>query len=159
VITSDHTRKRLAGMRDEDRSAAADPPETGLYSKARSEQVYAAMLERAGPVLNSGRNVIFDASFSRTAQRDTVRHWAANREVPTRLLQVTCNADTAIDRLASRELSGHGPSDAGPSLHRWSVENFEPPTEWPSESAVEIATDDPVWRAGLSNVWNQWRTS
>ncbi len=151
VVSSDHTRKRLAGMRDDDRSAAGGAPQTGLYSEARTEQVYRAMLERAGPIVDSGRNVILDASFSRAAQRDSVRHWAAGHGIAAQLLEVTCRETVALERLAKRERSGRDASDAGPALYRWSVANFQPPTEWPRESLIAIATDDPKWRAGLSS--------
>lgn len=58
-------------------------------------------------------------------------------------------AKVALKHLAKRERSGRDASDAGPALYRWSVENFQPPTEWPRETLIAIATDDPKWRAGL----------
>jgi len=154
VISSDRTRKRLAGLRDVDRSAAAGEPESGLYSSARTEEVYLAMLERAGPIVDSGRNVILDASFSRKSQRDAVRRWATARGIGAQLLEVRCSKDLAMERLAKRERSGHDPSDAGPSLYRWSVENFQPPTEWPRENVIEIVTDDSEWRDRLAGLQN-----
>lgn len=58
-------------------------------------------------------------------------------------------AKVALKHLTKRERSGRDASDAGPALYRWSVENFQPPTEWPRETLIAIATDDPKWRAGL----------
>ncbi|MCP4039456.1 MAG: AAA family ATPase, partial [bacterium] len=130
VVSSDRTRKRLAGIRDDDHSAARGAPRTGLYSETRTEEVYGEILERAAPVVDSGRHVILDASFSRAGYRSTVRDWARRRGIHTRLLKVTCSRDTALERLAQRERNGRDPSDAGPSLHQWSVDNFEPPSEW-----------------------------
>ncbi len=60
-------------------------------------------------------------------------------------------AKVALKHLTKRERSGRDASDAGPAFYRWSVENLQPPTEWPRESLIAIATDDPKWRAGLSS--------
>ncbi|MBW1885035.1 MAG: AAA family ATPase, partial [Deltaproteobacteria bacterium] len=106
------------------------------------------------PIVDSGRNVILDASFSRKSQRDAVRRWATARGIGAQLLEVRCSKDLAMERLAKRERSGHDPSDAGPSLYRWSVENFQPPTEWPRENVIEIVTDDSEWRDRLAGLQN-----
>jgi predicted kinase len=150
VLSSDRTRKHLTGMRHDDHSAGHEETGTGLYSQARKDAVYAALLERAEAAVDSGRDVLLDASFARSELRDSVRSWAHARGIPARLVHVTCHAVVALERLAERERSGHDPSDAGPELLQWSLDHFESPEEWPSHERITIATDDPAWRTRIS---------
>lgn len=139
VISSDRTRKALAGLAPESRAHAhAGAP---LYADAMTERVYAALLERAAPVVASGRSAILDATFSRTPQRDAVRRFAAERGARALLVEATCSAHVARDRVARRAARGGDPSDAGPDLVAPSRAQFEPVREWPKADAIAVATD------------------
>ena len=146
VISSDRTRKHLAGIPADDHSGAAETSESGLYSRGRKEAVYSALLERADVVVRSGRHVMLDASFPRASQRQAVRRWAEERGISSRLVHIVCDADTARTRLAARERAGTDASDAGPSLYDWSVDNFEAPDEWPDSERSTISTDKSDWQ-------------
>src|SRR5208282_1954760 len=67
VLSSDRIRKELAGVPAGQRCAA--PWGTGIYTAARTEQVYSEMLGRAGRLLALGESVIADASFVSAAHR------------------------------------------------------------------------------------------
>jgi hypothetical protein len=58
VVSSDHTRKSLAGRAPTQRGDA------GLYQPASLERAYRELLRRAGVVVGSRRGVILDATFS-----------------------------------------------------------------------------------------------
>lgn len=138
-IASDRIRKTRAGLApDAHPDAGIDE---GLYDPDEVERVYAALLERAVPVVDSGRTAILDAGFATRAHRDTARVWADQRGVPARLVEVRCSADTARARLEVRARAGADPSDAGPEFLPVSLARFEPPDEWPSADREVVETD------------------
>jgi aminoglycoside phosphotransferase family enzyme/predicted kinase len=139
VISSDRTRKALAGLAPESRAHAHAG--AALYADAATERVYAALLERAEPVLRSGRAAVLDATFAQAAQRDAARAFAARLGARAVLVEVTCAEDVARARVAQRAARGADPSDAGPELVAPSRARFEPPREWPPADALAIATD------------------
>ncbi|MCP5043076.1 MAG: AAA family ATPase [bacterium] len=159
VISSDRTRKRLAGLRADDHSQAAGPPREGMYSATRTDEVYRALLERAAPVIDSGRHVVLDASYSAQRHREQVRDWARDRGIETRLLEVVCGEAEARRRLATRERAGRDASDAGPDLLAFSIEHFEVPQQWPDAQRIVVATDTAEWRSSLRDSGNRIRSA
>jgi aminoglycoside phosphotransferase family enzyme/predicted kinase len=141
VVATDRTRKRLAGLESADRGGA----EAGLYAAAHSDRVYDALLERADPVLDSGRTVILDGAFSAAARRRGVWSWASRRAAPACLVEVRCGEEVARSRLKRREAENLDPSDAGPDLLDWSRDTFEPPDEWPAAWRIELESDADGW--------------
>jgi hypothetical protein len=146
VISSDRTRKALAGLAPTQRGDA------GLYADAFSERVYAGLLERAEPVLASGRPALLDATFARTSQREAARAFAERSGVRALLVEARCAEGVARERVAARALRGGDPSDAGPELVAVSRERFEATTEWPPQRRFEVATDRPGWEADLATL-------
>ena len=142
VIASDRVRKRLAGLADRERTAAPG----ALYAPERRDAVYEALLERAVPVLASGRVALLDATFARAAQRGRARGLAAAEGVPAFLVEARCGRALTLARLARREAADRDASDAGPAVYRATAEAFEPPREWPRATRFALATDRP-WRA------------
>ncbi|MGD0948755.1 MAG: AAA family ATPase [Candidatus Binatia bacterium] len=108
-INSDVVRKRLAGLAAESRVIAAY--ESGLYSPEYSRRTYAAMLAEAAELLGAGRGVVFDATFQRRTDRDTVRALAHKHAVPSLLVECHCREDEVRRRLEARQGRG-GASDA-----------------------------------------------
>jgi predicted kinase len=139
VIASDRTRKRLAGLRPEARAGAE--PGRGLYTPEWNERTYAALLERAEPVLSSGRPALLDATFSAAAERGRALALAEERGAPAWLVEVRCAEPVARARLAARARAGADPSDAGPELLAASVAGFEPPDEWPRARRLALDSD------------------
>jgi len=148
AIASDRLRKSLAGLAVTEHSAAA--VDEGLYHPEQTERVYEALLERASLILESGRIAILDASFAKRTQRDAVRNWAAQRDVPVRLIEVRCDPDDARNRLRKREQEGSDPSDAGPDFLPISEARFERPLEWPAADHQIVWTNRSGWREDIS---------
>ena len=155
VVSSDRLRKKLAGLPLGARVTA--PLDTGLYSPERRSAIYEAMLQRAAPVVASGRLALLDASFNTAARRDRARRWASERGVPVLLIEVDCEEATALDRLTKRQAAGGSASDAGPELYATSAAGFEPPDEWPRGTRVQLRTDAPSWRIDLCRKLRSWR--
>jgi predicted kinase len=155
-ITSDRVRKILAGLPVASHRKTA--PDQGLYRPDRKDDVYRALLERAEPVLESGRNAILDASFSRRRWRTQARAWAKERGIRIRLVEVRCDPEVALSRLRERERLGADPSDAGPDFLPVSRERFEPPDEWPENERLVIRSDEDGWRDRIAPARRPART-
>ena len=159
VISSDRVRKRLAGLAPAERAGGAWG--RGLYTAERTQQVYAALLERAEPVVASGRAAILDATFARTGFRDQARRWAEARGAPVVLVEVRCERGLVLERLARRAREGRDPSDAGPELYERSAAAFEPTDAWPAARRCALRSDAPGWReaaaAELRALWSRAR--
>jgi aminoglycoside phosphotransferase family enzyme/predicted kinase len=150
VVASDRVRKRLFGVADTARLGTGWG--SGAYAPEQVERTYAALLERARPVLGSGRPVLLDATFAKRAQRDAARRLAGELGCEAFLVEVSCAPQVALERLARRRAAGTDPSDAGPETYAPSVRGFEPPDEWPEARRLRIATDAPDWGDGVHNV-------
>jgi aminoglycoside phosphotransferase family enzyme/predicted kinase len=122
VVSSDRVRKREAGLAATERPR--DPAR--LYAPEAKARVYAGLLERARPLLGSGRVAILDATWSRREERSNAR--ALARELGARCLfvEVRCAREVALARLARRARAGGDASDAGPAYLAESERLFEP---------------------------------
>jgi aminoglycoside phosphotransferase family enzyme/predicted kinase/CBS domain-containing protein len=149
VISSDWTRKHLAGL-DPTRSKALT--RDALYEDRHKERVYRALLERARPVVDSGRTAILDATFGRQAERNRALAWAREVGVQASLVEVECAPAVARERLLRREAQGRDPSDAGPDLLDRSRQAYEPPDEWPQGRRWRLLTDESDWPAQAARI-------
>jgi len=154
VIASDVVRKHLAGLHPEDRAAAR--PDGGIYTREMTQLTYAGMLERARAVLDSGRAAVLDATYSRASDREAAFSFAEELGTPLVLIEVLCDEGAVLERLEARVRSGRGPSDAGPEMHRPSVESFEAiasgrsaRSERDTGGHLTVRTDTADWRPKL----------
>ncbi len=148
VISSDRVRKQLAELPPSSRVRAL--PDEGFYAPEAVERTYAALFERARPVVDSGRVAILDATFSRRHHRAMAADLAAELGVGQRMIEVRCAPEIARTRLARREAKGASASDAGPAFYERSVARFEPVEE--SERLHVVRTDVDGWRGSLESL-------
>lgn len=130
VVSSDRTRKELAGL----------PPETsadagfgeGLYGREWTDRTYRACRERARDLLLDGERVLVDATFREEERRR--RFLEAADELAVRSLVLLCEAGPEVvrRRLAGRE---GGASDADWEVYREAAARWEDP-----EAAVRRRT-------------------
>ena len=156
VISSDRVRKSLAGLAPTARATRATA--RALYDDESTARTYAGLLERAAPVMRSGRAAILDATFSRRALRERAGAFAAECCAEAFFVEVGCAEAVAIGRLARRRAEGGDPSDAGPDLYAAKAAAFEPPDEWPGPRRVGVRTDEPGWRARLRAISRDLRS-
>jgi len=140
-IASDRVRRRRE-LVDGDAAAARE----SRYALADRDRVYDAMLERAAPVVESGRAAILDATFSRRGWRDAVRAWASKRGVPVFLIETRAPAGAIRERLRRRAEAAASISEAGPDVYPISVAELEPPAEWPTVTRFVVDTGAASWR-------------
>ena len=105
-LSSDVTRKRLAGLDPTDRGGAE------LYSRARTLETYRELGTMATQRLERDRGVVVDATFHEREERDAFRAGLGDPSAP--LLFVKCRAGTTtlLARIRERELQPNRVSDA-----------------------------------------------
>jgi len=160
VISSDRVRKRLAGRAPTERPGPSEEGfGRGIYTPEHTRRTYAALLERAEPVVASDRVAVLDATYARADLREDVRTWAEARGWPALLVEVRCAPEVARQRLARRRTEARDASDAGPELHARSAAAFEPTEDWPAARRCAVDTDVPDWerrlRGDLCALWSE----
>jgi len=140
TINSDVVRKSLIAKVG--RQAAAYGK--GIYSPAMTEKTYAKLAQLAAELLSENRGVIVDATFSRQAQRQKFLQFAAKQKI--RLALIHCSASEAVsrERLERRLAHGHDVSDGRWEVYLEQKKAFEPFTEMPLLSHLELSTDAPL---------------
>jgi uncharacterized protein len=96
VLRSDVERKALAGRREDERLPAE------AYAVESSARVYAALVEKAGRVLDAGHAAIVDAVYARPEERAALRRAAETRDVRLRGLFLTADMATRATRVGVR---------------------------------------------------------
>lgn len=126
-ISSDETRKRLAGLHPDEEAAASWGE--GIYAPEWTERTYAACLRLARESLESGGRVVVDASFREDSHRRAFVELA--RSLGLRVLWLDCELDarTAAARLRARSADAADASDADAAVQRRIRESWEPPSE------------------------------
>jgi aminoglycoside phosphotransferase family enzyme/predicted kinase len=103
IVSSDVTRKRLAGVPAECRLPAS------AYSAEANRRVYAAMRQRAADVLATGRTAVIDAVHARSEDRDATTAVASQAGVPFAGVWLDATLEDQAARIRART---GGPSDA-----------------------------------------------
>jgi hypothetical protein len=144
IISSDVTRKRLAGLTTE--GSAAVGYKVGIYSDEMNERTYAALFDEARKLLLNGGSVILDAAFLRRDHRRAAARLA--RETGAQFASVHVTADEAdIRKRMERRETGHaGPSDARWNTYLQQKRRFQRPTEITSERRLSVNTSRPLKR-------------
>jgi aminoglycoside phosphotransferase family enzyme/predicted kinase len=137
VVSSDRTRKWLAGVGATERAPAA------AYEPAFSDQTFDELLRRAAAVAGSGRGVILDATFRERDLRRRARELAARHGRPFLFVEATCDDATLRERLR-RRAAGPSVSDATESLLARVQAEFEPVTELSPVEHLVARTTQPV---------------
>jgi predicted kinase len=132
VLHSDEIRKELAGVDATTRMPSG--LDEGIYAGEWSRRTYDALCSRARDLLERGRSVVLDASWSETARRGEAIRVAA--ETSSDLLAFRCDApvDVAIARAASRASRGGDASDAEGQIVRHIAARFDP---WPEARVID----------------------
>jgi aminoglycoside phosphotransferase family enzyme/predicted kinase len=154
IISSDETRLRIPLAPEElDETDERVPGgwQEGRYSAAATARVYDEMLARAEAVVESGRVAILDASWARRDRREQAREWALRLGSHPVFVEVRCERQTALERLARRQAAGTDASEAGPELYDDFAAAFEEigTDQWPADDRWIVHTDRDGWQDGL----------
>lgn len=134
-VSSDVTRKRLAGLAPTDRGGEA------LYGHERTTQTYREMGRAAREELLGRGGVIVDATFHRHDERAAFRGGLGDQ--PARTLFVECRASpaTLLARARERESMAERVSDANAAVIQRQLAEFEPFGEIPAAQQTELDTE------------------
>jgi aminoglycoside phosphotransferase family enzyme/predicted kinase len=127
VISSDVTRKRLAGIHPS--KSQIEPIDAGIYSQEMTEQTYGEMLNQAELFLERRFPVILDASYLRREHRQAAL--SLTRRLGVQFLAIECHADESLvkERLRMRRSAVWNPSDGRLEVYRAQLERADPVTE------------------------------
>jgi hypothetical protein len=109
VISSDVTRKAIAGVSGRQKGAYAE----GIYSPIMTLKTYSEMMKQGEQFIQRGEGVILDATFHRKAHREMAQHVASKYKIPLALIFCCASEQTIQERLQKREEERINPSDAG----------------------------------------------
>ncbi|MEK7679353.1 MAG: AAA family ATPase, partial [Deltaproteobacteria bacterium] len=127
LLSSDVIRKKLAGAAPG--KHRFEGFKKGIYSEDMTEKTYSAMAEKAFGQLASGRNVVLDATFSKTRFVQDAVDAAKGAGADLRILECACADDIALERISKRLERANrkkGPvSDMRPRLFRLQKKGFE----------------------------------
>lgn len=93
------------------------------YTSAESDATYAELLERARTDLESGTDVVLDATFRRKTRREQAMAVADEADVDIRFVHVICSLEVVRERLEKRTETI---SDAEFDQHLQLRESFDP---------------------------------
>jgi uncharacterized protein len=146
LLSSDRIRKETAGL--DPLTPAAAGFQEGLYTPARTQELYAELLHRARQLLERGESVILDASWTSKANREHAEELV--EDTHSHLLQMQCHTTSAAaqNRIICRVRT---PSDAtlpvatamATAADRW-PESVPIPTSGSVEESLARAAA--VWR-------------
>jgi aminoglycoside phosphotransferase family enzyme/predicted kinase len=136
-LSSDVTRKRLAGLAPTQRAA----PEH--YAEEFTLRTYEELGRLAGLEIDRRGGAIVDATFLRAEPR---RAFAAGLGPSRVVLFVECRAPRRmlLERSRTRAASGESASDADSGIVERQLREFEPLDEVAAESRATISTDRPI---------------
>lgn len=143
VVDTDRTRKNLLGI--DPTTPVRDAPWSGAYTPAMTENVYREVLRRANGVLESGRGVVLDASFSTRTQRDAAQRLAIAHEIPFFFVECRAHEAELRRRLADRE-RWEGVSDGRLEIFEAVAGKWEPANELDSSEHLVLDTTQPLER-------------
>ncbi len=136
VVSSDRTRKLSAGLPPTSRADGT------LYSKSERERTYGEIIRRASQVLQSGRGVILDATFSTRHWRQLAADAARAAEATFVFVETRCRPDLLVGRLAERR-EKPSVSDATEALLEPFLRAYEPVTSQDPQPCLVVDTDEP----------------
>lgn len=153
LLSSDVIRKKLAGSAPGKRRFEGF--KKGLYSEEMTERTYRTMAEKAFGRLASGRNVVLDATFSKTRFVQDAVDTAKGAGADFRIIECACADDVAMERISKRLEQAplkKGPvSDIRPHLFRLQKKGFET-ISLPSISVDTSLTPDECARLALKKL-------
>lgn len=141
VVDSDRTRKHLLGVAPT--ASIPDEPWQGAYAPERTGQVYEELLRRGGAVLESGRPVVLDATFSARPQRAAAAALAVERGLPFYFVECRVDLEVSRRRLRERE-QADSVSDGRAEILDEVAAAWEPVDELDDDSHLVVDTTQPL---------------
>ncbi len=140
-LSSDLTRKRLAGL------APADRGRPEHYTPEFTMRVYEELGRSARAEVERAGGAIVDATFHRRREREAFARGIGDRFASVLFCECVAPAEALRDRARRRAATGASVSDAGPEIVDRQLREWEPLTEVPPGRHGSIGTDGAVEEA------------
>jgi aminoglycoside phosphotransferase family enzyme/predicted kinase len=137
-IRSDIERRRLAGIDETTRSSSGVG--RGIYAPAMTRTTYDRLLQAARPALQSGMDVILDASFLRRSDRSSARRLAEDYRAAFLIVELRAPGDVLAERVKRRMREGRDASEADASVLEHQLAIVEGLDEAEHEQALQFDT-------------------
>jgi uncharacterized protein len=141
IISSDIVRKEITGTPPAERKY--DEWEGGIYTEDVTKTTYGEIISRALGGLDESGTVILDASFSKRKWRDILIRRVNEKNANVFFIRTAAPLDVIKERLARRELEGTSVSDAGLSILKRFISEWEEPEEIKGRFYLETDTNRP----------------
>ena len=141
VVSSDVTRKRLAGISPEERRF--EQFEGGIYSDDFTRKTYDEMFARARELLSQRQSVILDASFKKRQDRLQAKNLAEEAKADFAVIECILDEKTIKSRLEQRIKEGSA-SDGRWEIFEQQKQDFDKITESSSENHIILDTSQPM---------------
>ncbi|MDX1636352.1 MAG: AAA family ATPase [Balneolaceae bacterium] len=142
IYSSDHIRKRLAGLPLHERTPEKQRPK--LYAREMSAKTYRVLRERALEKLQEGESVVLDATFSnRRARREIIDALDVN-DLDYLFVETQASDETIRNRLNRREQQDDVVSDARLEDFEQLDENYQSPDELQPGGLVRVSTEHAI---------------
>lgn len=126
-LRSDVERKRLFGLRAQQRSGSA--LHGGIYTPQATTRTYRHLLDMSRLILQSGFNVIVDAAFLKHSERQYFRTLAHELNAPFIILRITCPDERIRQRIQQRHAESIDASEADIAVYEKLKNDAEALTE------------------------------
>jgi len=145
-LRSDIERKRLAGL--EELAISGSGMESGLYSQDFSRRTYEHLAHLTEKLLRAGWNVLVDATFIASWQRELFRQLAESSGTPFFILDFDVPEDELRQRVRARRQTGRDASEADEPVLESQIKHQEPLTRREREASIPATSIESVL-AGL----------
>lgn len=139
-VRSDIERKRMFALGE--REASGSGLSEGIYTGQVSGEVYARLFAFARTILDTGHNVILDATFLRKSDRDAALAVAGRCDCPAVIIEVTASKEVMRRRIRQRQGNLADASEANLDVLEHQLEIVE--TLSPDERAMAMVCDNSV---------------
>lgn len=136
-LSSDVTRKRLAGLAPTERAGQ------DAYSEEFTSRTYRELGAAAGAEAGSSGGVIVDATFHRRAERAAFFEGLTGADVPALFVECRAPTEVLLARARRRQRDPTRVSDANPAIVESQLAAFEPLDELDQRARAAIDTDRP----------------
>ena len=125
-ICADVERKRLVGLKPNDRFSKGDERVASLYTDEMKTRTYQRLAELAEELIQAGTSVVVDATFLVKGQRLLFRDLADRLKVPFHILAFNAEPETLRQRVVDRSLANQDASDADLAVLESQVQRQQP---------------------------------
>jgi aminoglycoside phosphotransferase family enzyme/predicted kinase len=140
TLSSDETRKRLAGL------AATQRAPSDHYTDESTRRTYRALAAQAAGVLACGAGVVLDASCTKRFERAELLAAVGEAGAPALLVHCNVTLPTALARAAARMREPDRVSDATPEVVAAQFQAFEAIDEAVGVATVNVDCEAPLAR-------------